>query len=198
MDRASRNWFEQISPPYPGVVALLRRGFFFVLAALSHRHILIGVVKHAKAEFSLVGMKQVSDKLRALRQDVRPKIAQGAMKKAAALLKAYAQEGALRVDDPETGRMIRDNVKYQFAARIYRKSGDIVYRVGVNTKRGRIPNGNPDEGPRGNTPHWHLVEYGTELTRAQPYMRPALENNINELIDVIAAETERAIDSTVS
>lgn len=156
------------------------------------------MAKHAKAEFSLVGMKRVSDKLRALRQDVRPKVAQGAMKKAAALLKAYAQEGALRVDDPETGRMIRDNVKYQFAARIYRKSGDIVYRVGVNTKRGRIPNGNPDEGPRGNTPHWHLVEYGTELTRAQPYMRPALENNINELIDVIAAETERAIDSTVS
>lgn len=156
-----------------------------------------GMAKNAKAEFSLVGMKQVSDKLRALRQDVRPKVAQGAMKKAAALLKAYAQEGALRVDDPETGRMIRDNVKYQFAARIYRKSGDIVYRVGVNTKRGRVPNGNPDEGPRGNTPHWHLVEYGTELTRAQPYMRPALENNINELIDVVGDGIMSAIDEVV-
>ncbi len=155
------------------------------------------MAKHAKAEFSLVGMKQVSDKLRALRQDVRPKVAQGAMKKAAALLKKYAQEGALRVDDPETGRMIRDNVKYQFAARIYRKSGDIVYRVGVNTKRGRIPNGNPDEGPRGNTPHWHLVEYGTELTRARPYMRPALENNINELIGVVGDGIVSAIDEAV-
>jgi len=152
---------------------------------------------NGKAKFSLVGMQEVSDKFRKLRADVRPKIAQGAMKKAAALLKKYAQDGALRIDDPLTGRMIRDNLQYQFAERIYRKSGDIVYRVGVKTKRGRIPNGNPDEGPRGNTPHWHLVEYGTEKTRAQPYMRPALENNINELIDVIAIETERAIDSTI-
>lgn len=155
------------------------------------------MAKGGKVEFSLVGMKEISDKLRALKQEVRPKIAQGAMKNAAMLLKKYAQEGALRVDDPATGRMIRDNVKYQFAARIYKKSGDIVYRVGVNTKRGRIPKGNPDEGPRGNTPHWHLVEYGTELARAQPYMRPALENNVSELINVIATETERAIDSTV-
>ena len=151
-----------------------------------------------KAEFSLVGMQAVSDKLRALREDLRPKVVQGAMKKAAALVKKYAQDGALRVDDPATGRMIRDNISYKFATRIYKRSGHIMYRVGVLTKPGRIPNGNPDEGPRGNTPHWHLVEFGTELARAQPYMRPALENNISEIIELVASETERAIDSTVS
>ena len=172
----------------PALSNLLRWGSFYPI---------IGGMARNKAEFSLVGMAELSAKFKALREDVRPKVAQGAMKKAAALLKKYAQDGALRVDDPATGRMIRDNIKYQFAARIYRKSGDIVYRVGVNTKRGRIPNGNPDEGPRGNTPHWHLVEYGTEKARAQPYMRPALGNNINEIIDVIATETERAIDSTL-
>lgn len=177
----------QASPLGPGVEQLAPLGIF------SYTDFMAG----NKATFSLIGVREVAEKLRRLREDVRPKVAQGAMKKAAALVKKYAQDGALRVDDPATGRMIRDNVKYQFAARIYRKSGDIVYRVGVNTKRGRIPNGNPDEGPRGNTPHWHLVEFGTELMRAQPYMRPALENNVNEVIDLVATETERAIDSTL-
>ena len=148
----------------------------------------------SKVDFSLAGVKETAGRLQALKAELRDRVARGAMRKAAELVKAAAQDGALRVDDPATGRMIRDNLKYEFATRIYKRTGDIVYRVGVNTKKGRIPRGNPDEGPRGNTPHWHLVEYGTEQARAQPYMRPALEENINEIIDLVATEVGREID----
>ncbi|MBF4377308.1 HK97-gp10 family putative phage morphogenesis protein, partial [Vibrio anguillarum] len=65
------------------------------------------------------------------------------------------------------------------------------YRVGVSTLKGRIPKGNPDEGPKGNTPHWHLVELGTERSRAQPFLRPALSENTNKVVDTLIVELDK-------
>lgn len=148
----------------------------------------------ARSDFSLVGFEDIKNRLSKLTANVRDKAGRTALRKAAGIVAKAARDGAIAIDDPETGRRIRDNIRLQFATRFFRETGNIMYRVGVATKRGRIPDGNPDEGPLGNTPHWHLVELGTEHSRAFPFMRPALANNINAVIDKTATELENELD----
>jgi HK97 gp10 family phage protein len=145
-------------------------------------------------EFKLNGIEQVVARMRALPVELRGKAGMSALGKAAKVVREAAKENALRVDDPDTGRRIADNVIQRFRSRYYRKTGDLMISVGVGTERGRIPKGNPDTGPRGNTPHWHLVELGTERARAEPFLRPALESNIGAARDTFARELDKAID----
>ena len=109
-----------------------------------------------------------------------------------------ARQNAERVDDPETGRRIRDNIGRRFRGRYFRRTGDLMISVGVLTKRGPIPEGNPDEGAKGNTPHFHLVELGTEHARAQPFLRPALEENINPAINKFASELDKELEKALA
>lgn len=144
-------------------------------------------------DFSILGLDEVTKKLGNLSVELGDSAGRRAVRKAFGVVARAARENALLVDDPETGRRIRDNIRLQFASRFYRDTGDIMYRVGVATRKGRIPKGNPDEGPKGNTPHWHLVELGTEKARAQPFLRPALSENINKVMDKLVTELDKEI-----
>ncbi|MCY1549996.1 phage protein, HK97 gp10 family [compost metagenome] len=44
------------------------------------------------------------------------------------------------------------------------------------------------------TPHWRLLEFGTEKMRAQPFMRSALADHISEVTGVFVSEYEKSID----
>ncbi|ACK47079.1 HK97 gp10 family phage protein [Shewanella baltica] len=152
----------------------------------------------AKFDFSLIGLKEVKAKMNKVSQTVLDTGTRTALRKAAGIVKKAAQENSLNVDDPKTGRRIRDNVTLQFASRLFKSEGVIMYRVGIATNRGRIPTPNADEGARGNTPHWHLVEFGTEHAQAQPFMRPALANNINQVIGRFTVEFDKELDKALS
>lgn len=151
----------------------------------------------ADIEFNLTGMDEAIKKLRALPVELRKKPGRSALGYAAKIVRQAAQSNALRVDDSQTGRRIADNVVQRFRSRYFKRTGDLMISVGVATERGRIPKGNPDEGPKGNTPHWHLVELGTEDVRARPFLRPALEQNIGAATDEFARRLDRAIDRIV-
>ena len=152
----------------------------------------------ATSDFSIVGLKEVKAKMNKVNQTVLDTGTRSALRKAAGIVKKAAQQNALAVDDPKTGRRIRDNITLQFASRLFQRNGVIMYRVGVATNRGRIPTPNADEGARGNTPHWHLVEFGTERAQAQPFMRPALANNINQVINSFTFEFDKELDKALS
>lgn len=152
----------------------------------------------ANSDFSILGLKEVRAKMNKVTQTVLDTGTRTALRKASGIVKRAAQENALAVDDPKTGRRIRDNITLQFASKIFRQKGVIMYRVGVATNRGRIPTPNADEGARGNTPHWHLVEFGTERAQAQPFMRPALANNINQVINSFTFEFDKELDKALS
>ncbi len=152
----------------------------------------------ATSDFSIVGLKEVKAKMNRVSQTVLDTGTRSALRKAAGIVKKAAQQNALAVDDPKTGRRIRDNITLQFASRLFQRDGVIMYRVGVATNRGRIPTPNTDEGARGNTPHWHLVEFGTERAQAQPFMRPALANNINQVINSFTFEFDKELDKALS
>ncbi|MEL4294033.1 HK97-gp10 family putative phage morphogenesis protein [Shewanella xiamenensis] len=152
----------------------------------------------ATSDFSILGLKEVKAKMNKVSQTVLDTGTRSALRKAAGIVKKAAQQNALGVDDPKTGRRIRDNITLQFASRLFQRNGVIMYRVGVATNRGRIPTPNADEGARGNTPHWHLVEFGTERAQAQPFMRPALANNINQVINSFTFEFDKELDKALS
>ena len=152
----------------------------------------------ATSDLSIIGLKEVKAKMNKVSQTVLDTGTIAALRKAAGIVKKAAQQNALAVDDPKTGRRIRDNITLQFASRLFQRDGVIMYRVGVATNRGRIPTPNADEGARGNTPHWHLVEFGTERAQAQPFMRPALANNINQVINSFTFEFDKELDKALS
>ncbi|MGO3868933.1 MAG: HK97-gp10 family putative phage morphogenesis protein [Alcaligenes sp.] len=145
------------------------------------------------SEFELKGLKQVQEKMKGLTSDLQKKGIKAALGKAARLVRDAAKQNALRVDDPETGRRIADNIVTRTRGRYNRQTGDVKVSVGVATQKGRIPKGNPDEGVKGNTPHWHLVEEGTELSKAQPFLRPALANNTEQAASTFVQELDRQI-----
>jgi len=152
----------------------------------------------ADVQFNLTGLDAVTARLRALPVELRGKAGRSALGRAAALVRRAAKANALGVDDPSTGRRIADNVVQRFRSRHFKQTGDLMISVGVGTERGRIPKGNPDTGPKGNTPHWHLVELGTERMRAEPFLRPALEANIDAATATFGRELDKSIDRIMS
>lgn len=145
-------------------------------------------------QWDLRGFDAAIGKMKKLPAELRQKPGQSALGSAARVLTKQAKENALRLDDQETGRKIADNVVQRFRSRYYKQTGDLMISVGVGTEKGRIPKGNPDTGPKGNTPHWHLLEIGTERMRAQPFLRPALVEKLDEIQSVFAKKLEAQLD----
>lgn len=145
-------------------------------------------------QWDLKGFDRAIDKMKALPAELRLKPGRSALGKAARVLTKHAKDNAQRIDDSETGREIARNITQRFRSKLFKQTGDLMISVGVATEKGRIPKGNPDEGPGGNTPHWHLIENGTERTRAQPFLRPAFAQGVDQVHAVFAAELEKQID----
>lgn len=147
----------------------------------------------ADIEFKIDGVDSLLARMRALPQELRKKPARSALGKAAKVIRDQARANALAIDDPETNRVIAENIIQRFRSRYSRRTGDLMISVGVGTEKGRIPKGNPDTGAKGNTPHWHLQELGTENMPAQPFLRPAAEQKAGEAVQVFASELDKAI-----
>lgn len=146
-------------------------------------------------EFSLVGIDNLLGRLDSVSKDIRLKGGRFALRKAANLVRDQAKAGALKLNDPATGRSIADNIDVRFSSRTFKSSGDLKFRVGV--RHGAVLPGKGDAidaGTGGPTPHWRLLEFGTENMRAQPFMRQALEKNINAATDEFIKQYEKALD----
>lgn len=148
--------------------------------------------------FTLTGFEEVRKKLAQTPIKLRTKGSRRALGRAAAIVRKAARQNALRVDDAETGRRIADNIGQRVRSGYSRRTGDAMVSIGVLTEHGRIPKGNPDTGRKGNTPHWHLIELGTEKARAQPFLRPALDSNIGAVIDKFAIELDKEIEKALA
>ena len=144
-------------------------------------------------QWDLRGFDAVRDRMKALETGLRAKAGRSALGSAARVVTNVAKQNALRVDDAETGRTIAANVTQRFRSKYQKRTGDLMVSVGVGTERGRIPPGNPDTGPKGNTPHWHLIELGTKEAKAQPFLRPALDASMDKVQQVFAAKLDQQI-----
>ena len=146
-------------------------------------------------EFSQTGLDSLLGKLESVSYDVKRKGGRTALRKAAQIVAEKAKEGARRVDDSKTGRSIADNVAIRWNGRLFRRTGDLGFRVGI--LHGAVLRNGGDLSANSPTPHWRLLEFGTEKMRARPFMRSALADNISAVTNEFVSQYERAIDRAI-
>jgi HK97 gp10 family phage protein len=110
------------------------------------------------------------------------------------------------VDRAGTPNKIYENVAVQFAGRTFRRTGDIMYRVGIrggarqysNTKQNRR-SGRVGQTYKvdGSTFYWRFYELGTSRQPARPVMQPALFNNGPAVLAAFLAALEAGIRKAV-
>ncbi len=149
----------------------------------------------SKITFKLEGFSEIKQKLEAMKVEMQDRAVKACLGRAADVILDDAQRNAVNRDDPKTGRRIRDNIIKEFGTKVYRRSGKrvVMWRVGVKTRFSGIRKGNPDEGPSGNTPHWHMVEYGTRRQKEQPFLRKAMRAKAGAFFNRFRDELERRI-----
>lgn len=163
-------------------------------------------------EFSLTGLESLLGKLEAVAYDVKRKGGRSALRKAAAVVSKKVKEGAMRIDNSATPANISKNITLRWNGRLFRQSGNLGFRVGVlggakefnNThtrkggRRGTYPTGGSSANPGGDTFYWRFVEFGTSKVAARPFMRPAMEQSMNEATKAFIDEYEKAIDRAIA
>lgn len=171
--------------------------------------------------FMLQGLDALLKKMNAVSDEIKFKGGRFALRKAANLVASEVKKGAAVIDDPKTREQIQKNVAVRFGSKSFRRTGNLVFRVGIlggaratgrealrsaRRRRGKgIASleslgelaGKGKGNPGGDTWHWRFVEFGTRKTGARPFMRPALERNIQAATDTFIREAERAIDRAV-
>lgn len=146
------------------------------------------------AQWDLRGFDRVIGKMQDLPVKIRAKAGRSALGRAARVVTNAAKANAELIDDPTTSRKIANNITQRFRSKFFKQTGDLMISVGVAYPKGPIPSGNPDGKE---TPHWHLVERGTEKAKAQPFLLPALVQNIDKVQAVFADNLEKQIDKIV-
>jgi len=117
-----------------------------------------------------------------LGHEVSYKGGRAALRKAAKLVAEAVKRNAQRLDDPATANKISENVAIRWSSKKFKRSGDLMFRVGLlggaksKAAGGELP-GKGKGNPGGDTWYWRLLEFGTRKLQAHPFMRPALERN---------------------
>lgn len=144
---------------------------------------------------AIEGLPDVLKLLRDLGPGVVNKGARFALRKGANIVRDAAKANAGPLDDPETGRSIADNVAIRFSNRTFKRTGDIMFRVGI--LGGARTAKKLDAGSGAPTPHWRLIEFGTEHVAARPFLRRALSENTEAVTNTTARELSKWINRYV-
>lgn len=147
------------------------------------------------AEVTFTGLPELLAKLDGLKQDVKLRGGRFALRKAAQVVAKQVKQNAQRINDPKSAADIAKNVAERWNARLFKRTGDLGFRVGImggagGNKKGSELSGNPG----GDTRHWRHVEFGTEKTRAQPFIRRAGEESAQAATDEFVTQYGKAID----
>ncbi|MBW5800063.1 HK97-gp10 family putative phage morphogenesis protein [Halomonas elongata] len=145
--------------------------------------------------FDIQGLEPVLAKMKELESLPKKKATRFALRKAANLVRDRARANAQRLDDPETANSIADNIAVRQDTKHYRRTGDLKMSVGV--RGGATMKAKNAALPGGDTFYWRFLEFGTERSRAIPFMRPALAESIDPATDEFVRQLDRAIDRAI-
>lgn len=139
------------------------------------------------------GADEIIKKLERLANAGKLKASRTALLQSANVVKKSAVTKAKAIDDPTTANDISKNITAQFDRRSFRRSGDVKYRIGV--AGGAKEGGNGGKG--GDTFYWRFPEFGTRYIPAQPFLRPAIDENKEAAVDKFAEVMKKQIDKEV-
>lgn len=160
------------------------------------------------AEFK--GVDEALNRLRTLAPALQDKGAKFAMSKGADLIRSKAIMNAKVIDSPDSEEQIWKNIVVRFSPRVFRRTGNVMFRVGVmggaanyantkdNVRSGKAGKSYKTAGdktnPGGDTWYWRFVEFGSAKTKARPFMRPALLDQPEITLSVIQKSLNEYID----
>lgn len=154
--------------------------------------------------FEIKGLDGFLGKLENLKYETKKKGGRSALRKAAQVVRDAAKQNAQRLDDPSTGENIASNIVERWNNRLNKRTGDLGFRIGVlggardYSAYGEIKTGKKaTTNPGGDTFYWRFLEFGTQFIAARPFMRPALETNVDKATDTFVKEYEKAIDRAI-
>jgi HK97 gp10 family phage protein len=149
------------------------------------------------------GYDDVRTRLKNLPANMRNKVMAGAVKAGATFVKKKAVDKAKTFADPKDPIHIYQQIAIRTNKSLGAQNGGVAYQVGVrggakrytnnakNRRAGRV--GASYEGP-GNVYWWRFKEFGTQKMPAEPFMRPALSDNISGVMDAILARAEQLLN----
>lgn len=147
-------------------------------------------------EFNIEGLDEVQEKLKRLANPrLMKNAARRSMRKAMAIVRDAARSGAKNIDDPQTAEKIWKNIA--IAAGKTRNPNEVVMRVGVRGGAS-FSNPNPPNTSGGDTRHWRWLEFGSAHHPPVPFMRPALQNNIQAVTNSFAENFNKEIDKELA
>jgi HK97 gp10 family phage protein len=147
-------------------------------------------------EFNIEGLDEVQEKLKRLGNPrLMKNAARRSARKAMAIVRDAARSGAKAIDDPQTAEKIWKNIA--IAAGKTRNQNEVVMRVGVRGGAS-FSNPNPPNTSGGDTRHWRFIEFPSANNPGTPFMRPALQNNIQAVTDSFAENFNKEIDKELA
>ena len=147
-------------------------------------------------EFNIEGLDEVQEKLKRLGNPrLMKNAARRSMRKAMAIVRDSARNAAKSIDDPQTSEKIWKNIA--IAAGKTRNQNEVVMRVGVRGGAS-FSNPNPPNTSGGDTRHWRWLEFGSVHNPPTPFLRPALQNNIQAVTNSFAENFNKEIDEELA
>lgn len=150
-------------------------------------------------DFKLTGLEDLQAKLKEVAEDVRFKGGRFALRKAAQVVRDKARENASRVDNPKTQEDIEKNITERFSTKLFRRTGDLGFRIGV-LGGARAPaeavgeaKGAGKGNPGGDTFYWRFLEFGTQKIEAKSFMRDAIEQTAQQATDEFVKQYDKAL-----
>lgn len=160
----------------------------------------------AANKFDLTLKKGVITKLQTLAPTLEKKYLNSALQAGAVIVQQAAQTRARAFDDPKTPQMVWKEIVIRTNASLGRQNQGVALSVGVlggaaiqgiksKTKRVRAK-GKTYVTPS-NVYYWRFLEFGTSKMKAEPFMRPALENNAENASGAVTDKLSTAIDTVI-
>lgn len=147
-------------------------------------------------EFNIQGLEPVQERLKRLGNPrLMKNAARRSMRKAMAIVRDAARANAKTLDDPETAEKIWKNIA--IAAGKTRNPNEVVMRVGVRGGAS-FSNKNPPNTPGGDTRHWRFIEFPSVNNPGTPFMRPALQNNIQAVTNSFTENFNKELDKELA
>lgn len=156
-------------------------------------------------ELQLTGLDALKKNMAAVTDDLRRKGGRFALRKASEIVVAAARANAAGVDDPATPESIAANITARWNGRMFRRTGDLGFRVGVlGGARGHAAAsgevaGKGKNNPGGDTYYWRFLEFGTSNIEApaRPFLRSALSDNVQAATDTFIREYTKSLDRVI-
>jgi HK97 gp10 family phage protein len=139
-------------------------------------------------ELDVRGDREILRRLRKFPPKFRQKAVRRAARVAMKIVLDDARATARAFDDPETPPMI-----WKLIVIKQKRTREAAVRMRVG-----IAGGAKAQRAKDFPWYWRLLEFGTERMRAQPFLRPALENNAQAVGERFASELNTEIDKQLA